>query len=745
MKKQYVPTQINPARFKKVFFYFVLFCLSIFTLIFIEMFLRIVDYGDNLNLCIDFPEKTEREYRMINPDIGKKYFRQLDYTKPVKTVYLKEKPENGFRIFVLGSSTVVGFPYERNLLFSEILNERLQDCFPDKTIEVINTAITAINSYSLLDYMDEILKEQPDAILIYAGHNEFYGAFGIGSLEGKNRYRELTLLHLDLMHLRLYQFIQDMVNSIIKIIPTKIKEPGIHGTLMKLMAENEDIPYKGEIYNRGVEVFRKNISQMLMLAQQQNVPVFISELISNVRDLEPFCSASTDDYPPAQEIFIKGKKRELNGQYDEAKKCYYQAKDLDCVRFRATEEINEIIRGLAVQYNSNLVPMQKYFEQSSSNELIGNNLLTEHVHPNIKGCFLMADAFFDKLTESKLLGEKVNPVYYKESAYYQANWGYSELDSLLGVHKINALKTHWPFQPYDAPFIDYRKTVKPKSMADSLAIQVFRGEGTDIQKAHMAMGEYYKQKNDFLKASKEYLAAIHCNPYSLTGYLELVECLIHIQDFNLAMKYLNKSLELHETVYAYYNLSEIYFLQDNYKMAFDALKKASKLDKTDQYKEKILLKLYHVYYYIGDRTRLQETLDELRKINPAYQPSIPQKKKYAFYLPVQVEAQVNQALSLYRSRKFEAAKNLFVKSLEIKETALANRCLGDILFSENDSSSIEYYLKAYPDYKNDTDFLKNLCLIYIQKKQLDRAQSVLNEIRTLNPRSKHIALLESYL
>jgi hypothetical protein len=38
-----------------------------------------------------------------------------------------------------------------------------------------------VNSYTFYDKIDEILKEDPDAILIYAGHNEFYGELGIGS------------------------------------------------------------------------------------------------------------------------------------------------------------------------------------------------------------------------------------------------------------------------------------------------------------------------------------------------------------------------------------------------------------------------------------------------------------------------------------------------------------------------------------------------------------------------------------
>jgi hypothetical protein len=122
-----------------------------------------------------------KEYRKCNPEFGKKYFSTFQNTAPANDIFLKQKPENGYRIFVIGSSTVNGFPYSPGIMFSRILHERLQDSYPGKQIEVINTSIIAVNSYTFYDKIDEILKEDPDAILIYAGHNEFYGELGIGS------------------------------------------------------------------------------------------------------------------------------------------------------------------------------------------------------------------------------------------------------------------------------------------------------------------------------------------------------------------------------------------------------------------------------------------------------------------------------------------------------------------------------------------------------------------------------------
>jgi hypothetical protein len=211
MSKQKKKSSPQLTRSRKLLYNLLLASFPVILLIFCELFLRIIHYGDNYNLFLDFPGNDFNEYRYINPLIGKKYFQTLEYTTPCGDMFLKKKPKNGFRVFVMGSSTVLGFSYNQNVMFTRILQERLQDSYPDKKVEVINTALTAINSFTLLDFTDDILDEGADAILIYAGHNEFYGAFGIGSVEKSNRSRSLILLHERLLSFRLYQFLRNSI------------------------------------------------------------------------------------------------------------------------------------------------------------------------------------------------------------------------------------------------------------------------------------------------------------------------------------------------------------------------------------------------------------------------------------------------------------------------------------------------------------------------------------------------------
>jgi tetratricopeptide (TPR) repeat protein len=729
--------------FKKLIYKFILWLFPFFVLLFIEILLRIFGYGDNFKLFINHPDKQFKEYKICNPLIGEKYFSKLEPTTPPNDMFLKEKPANGFRIFVIGSSTVAGFPYGENLKFSRILEERLQDIYPEKHIELVNTALSAINSYTFLDFINDILKEKPDAILFYEGHNEFYGAFGIGSNERMSKYRQLTLLHLDLMNLRIYQLMRNLIIAISKLTNTNSFSDDT-GTLMKRIAGSKEIGYKSDIYNKGIRQFKDNMTALFEKAKKKNIPVFISEVVSNIRDMKPFFSMQTAQFLPATDVYNKAKELEQQGKFEEAKRNYYLAKDLDCVRFRASEEINEAIHQLARQYNAYLVPMKMYFEKNSPHGLMGNNLFTEHLHPNIDGQFIMADAFFNEIVKSRLISNQFNLLYYETSDYYKRNWGYTELDSLFALHWINILKCTWPFQPLNTPYIDYWHLYKPKSFVDSLAF--FGLKENEIVKLHLQLAKYYKKRNDFYNAYKEYYSMVKCFPYSVDYYISTASCLIKIDDFQTALKLLNKSLDLKETFWGYYMKGEILLLKNEYSLALKAFDNAYRLSENQVNKEKVLSKQLEVFYYSGQNEKSKEIFRELRQIDPVYRLNLPKKRAdYTSIVPLQVKSLIDLALENYRKGNFDVALKEFLASLEIKETALANFNVGEILVKKNDKNAIIFLLKAYPEYKNDMNLLYNICLAYLQAGRTKQAYGVLETMKRINPSHTNVSRLEKLM
>ena len=69
-------------------------------------------------------------------------------------------------------STLLGFPNPLGTSFPAFLQVMLEDAYPRRRFKVVNCGITAINSFVLLDFVDEIVAYEPDLVIIYAGHND---------------------------------------------------------------------------------------------------------------------------------------------------------------------------------------------------------------------------------------------------------------------------------------------------------------------------------------------------------------------------------------------------------------------------------------------------------------------------------------------------------------------------------------------------------------------------------------------
>src|SRR5215210_6332841 len=134
----------------------------------VEIVLRARHYGD-YTLFVAAPQHPD--YLRINPEIAKRYFGAGPFVPTPEVEFLRtHKTPRTFRIVFQGESAAQGFPYGHGGMPSRMLEQRLQATFPERTIEVVNTALTAVSSYTLLDQADEIIAQHPDAVMIYTGH-----------------------------------------------------------------------------------------------------------------------------------------------------------------------------------------------------------------------------------------------------------------------------------------------------------------------------------------------------------------------------------------------------------------------------------------------------------------------------------------------------------------------------------------------------------------------------------------------
>ena len=113
--------------------------------------------------------------------------------------------------------------------FSRYVKKRLELVYPNTPIEVVNISMTAINSYTLLDLFPGILDQKPNLVLIYAGHNEYYGALGVGSVESFGNSRLLIKSILYLNQFKTTQLIRNFITKIFSAFASS-NENAINGT-----------------------------------------------------------------------------------------------------------------------------------------------------------------------------------------------------------------------------------------------------------------------------------------------------------------------------------------------------------------------------------------------------------------------------------------------------------------------------------------------------------------------------------
>jgi tetratricopeptide (TPR) repeat protein len=416
--------------------------LPVLLLVAVELLLRLFGYGHDTSLFIRYPDNPD--YWVMNKYASERYFSDtVNETKGSIEPFRVEKAANTVRIFVLGESTTAGYPYFHNGSFHRWLQFRLTHEYPELHFEIVNLSLTAVNSYTVLDFGRQVVKYRPDAVLVYTGHNEYYGALGIGSTSHIANSRWLVNTILTLRRLRLVQWMGHLFSSV-----------GRHGqgtdereNLMQRMAANQQIVDGSKAFHAGVQQFQDNMDELCRVMQKAGVPVFLSTLVSNEKDQRPLVRDSAADRE-----FMLGDSAYMSGDYTAAKRHFLQAKELDLLRFRAPEAMNDVIIQLSEKYPGvHLVDTKRLFEQYSPHGILDSTTLLEHVHPNLFGYALLSDAFYQTIEKARLI--KAGTAQKMSFAELLSKMPVTGVDSLNGAYTIMMLKTRWPWnQPIPSGF-----------------------------------------------------------------------------------------------------------------------------------------------------------------------------------------------------------------------------------------------------------------------------------------------------
>jgi tetratricopeptide (TPR) repeat protein len=622
----------------------------------LELALRLFHYGPDISLftTIDAGGKL---YSVMNPGVGKRYFPGTEFAPATSPdAFAQEKAPGTFRIFCLGGSTTVGYPYWFNAAFPTFLRTRLHALFPDRHIEVINLGLTATNSFTVLDISRDLVDAGPDLIIVYDGHNEFYGAFGVASRESPSGARWLTDLSLRLLRFRTFRLFRDLYQKIGDGFSSS--PPGDErGTMMERLARGENIPLRSRLYNEGLGTFRENLRAIADLCTARGIPLILGTQVSNLKGLQPFISAPRPGLTPgetgefkasfgagldalagrraqtaipflvralaldslrADAQFALAQCLDLAGEKRAARYAYARARDLDQLRFRASSDFNRAILAMQNGTTVAVADVEALFAGASPDSIVGNELIFEHLHPTARGYFLMAKAYARAAEQLGLLapGEtwRLRDTLSEETLWNERP--ITPLDERIAARKVEILTSGWPFRK-GVPFVP---AVNPADTIGQIAEQVTRSRWT-WERAHEAALSYYQGRGEWGSAESEFRTIISQTPLDIQPQLGLARFYMERGRLEEMRSVLRGTLRVQPTKLAYRSLGDLALDAGNTAEAIEDYRALSgfTLEPGEKIENQYLLGL--AYAQAGDRDSALDQVQRLVALKPDFAPA----------------------------------------------------------------------------------------------------------------------------
>ncbi len=388
-------------------------------------------------------------FRAVHPLFVEDAEQGLYRTSPARRRFFAEetfpaekRPET-FRIACLGGSTVQGRPYSTPTSFPTFLEIALSQADPTRNWEVINCGGISYASYRLVPILDEMLRHQPDLIILCTGHNEFLEDRTYGTLREDSAADEFT----DAVNeLHTYVLLRDVVWS-------ALGRPTTAHNLPPVLLGPETEPLLD--FSRGIEAYHRdeawadsvaahfefNIRRMIERARHAGVPLLLVLPPSNLADTPPFKSQPADsltadefehvrqlraaaskqyatdraeaiglltealsiDQQDAGLWYELGRLLMLAGRHSEARVAFVNARDRDVCPLRITSPLAEALEHIARETRTPLLDAHKLLEGFCNSGILDSSLLIDHVHPTFDGHQFIATALVEQLEQAGLI------------------------------------------------------------------------------------------------------------------------------------------------------------------------------------------------------------------------------------------------------------------------------------------------------------------------------------------------------
>lgn len=249
----------------------------------VELGLRLAGWGYNPDFFKRLPIGGA-DYFVQNEDFSFRFFPKSMARNPGPLRFPSRKAPGTFRIFILGESAAMGDPAE-SFAPDRYLETLLREKYPERKFEVINTAITAIDSHVILPIARECAAREGDLWIIYMGNNEMVGPFGAATVFGR---RAPALAYARLVtaaqRLRLGQWFTDLGRRFVGQ-----SQEGTAWGGMEMFVRNQ-IPPGSPLRETVYHNFQQNLDDILRAGLHSGATVLLNTVGVNLRDCPPFAS-----------------------------------------------------------------------------------------------------------------------------------------------------------------------------------------------------------------------------------------------------------------------------------------------------------------------------------------------------------------------------------------------------------------------------------------------------------------------
>ena len=430
--KEVPAATISPGR--RWCFRFVALLIPLFLLALLELALRLTDYGYPTHFLLVDRLKGQKVLR-DNQQFGWRFFPPAiaRTTRPV--VLSPVKPPQTCRIYVFGESAAFGDPSPAFGL-PRMLEVLLRNRYPGVHFEVVNAAMTAINSNVILPIAKDCARGDGDVWVLYMGNNEVVGPYGGGTVFGPQVPNLASIrASIGFKATKTGQLLASLREALRK---KKSGQPS--NVSLELFLDQKirlDDPRMEKVYDH----FARNLANILETGKHAGVKLVVSTVAVNLKDCAPFASLHRPDLSDSQKtewerVYQAAIDAEQAGKMSEAMEAYSQAAKIDdqwadlqfrqgrllwrageftnalqhfdlarnhdALRFRADSRINDILRRSCTSRFAEgiaFVDGEAMLAQHSPHGVPGGELFYEHVHLNFTGNYWLARGIAEQIAD----------------------------------------------------------------------------------------------------------------------------------------------------------------------------------------------------------------------------------------------------------------------------------------------------------------------------------------------------------